>query len=194
MDANDLVPPVDPGPNARRIWRVHAALRALHVAVLIGGALLAVGEAVGLLGTLGLVVLVLLVVMHVLGNALGTRLNRESSAATHLEDFDPAMFPPLDGWRAQLAPAREHPLSKRTSGGRLVGGITCLGMIAGGIFGGWFFFQEPTVAGAIVGTVSSVVLGGFFGFAISSCWKVTYAAWRQAKAVASPNIAPPPKV
>ena len=108
MAANDQATSVEPAPGARRIWRLHVGLRTLHYAVLLGGALLAVAEAVGLVGMLGLVLLCLLVVLHVLGNALGTRLNRESTWATDFEEFDPALFPPLDASRTGLEPARRE--------------------------------------------------------------------------------------
>ncbi len=178
---------VEPAPGSRRIWRLHVGLRTLHYAVLLGGALLAVAEAVGLVGMLGLVLLCLLVVLHVLGNALGTRLNRESTWATDCDEFDPALFPPLDAWRTGLASARENHLARRTPGGWLVGGMTCLGMISGGILGGLFFAQEPKLAGLIVGTISSVILGGFFGFAASSCSKVALSAWHEAKTESGPR-------
>lgn len=184
MVANDLLASVDPGPDSRRIWQLQVGLRTLHYGVLVGGILLAVAEAIGLMGTLGLALLCLLVVLHVLGNSLGTRLNRESSRHAVFEEFDPALFPSLGDWRAEFDPAHENHLAKRTPCGWLVVGATCLGMIAGGVLGGLFFAREPKLAGMIVGTVSSVILGGFFGFAASSFSKVVLVALHQAKAEA----------
>ena len=119
---------------------------------------------------------------------MGTRLNRESTWATDFEEFDPALFPPLDASRTGLEPARRESSCPATPGGWLVGGMTCLGMISGGILGGLFFAQEPKLAGLIVGTISSVILGGFFGFAASSCSKVPRSsAWHEAKTESGPR-------
>jgi hypothetical protein len=187
MAANDFAMSIEPSPESPHLSRWHYGFRALHFAAILCGALLAVAESIGLMGTLGLVFLILLVVMHVLGNALVTRLNRESTWQIDAEQVDPALLPPVDGWRADIGPPRISHLGMRTSGGWLVGTMTCLGMLAGGILGGLFFAQEPTVAGMVVGTVSAVVLGGFFGFMTSSCSKVVLAAWWQAKAECGPR-------
>lgn len=129
--------------------------------VVLGLACAAVGW-LGMAGWIAVAVIAASVAMHVAGNAIGTnlrdatdrRLERSlSSEATH----------PL--------PARPPAhLERRTSLGRLVPVSVCIGGTCGGLAGTAALLRlaSASAAGAVLGGISSAILGGLFGFLAAS--------------------------
>lgn len=123
----------------------------------------------------------LLVAAHVAANAWGTR-QRRLNEATGLAT-DPA--PQRAGTEiihAALAPATR--LRERMGIDRYMIAVTCLGAAAGGIAGGMIlerqYWQTAGLAAILFGAGSSAVLGGFFGFLVSSFLRVTLKALHEA--------------
>lgn len=114
--------------------------------------------------------LFLCVAAHVAGNAIGTRLRDQSLRTTLLERPETAAR--LEA--SHFAPATR--LSKRHSLGWIVIVVVVVSAMSGAGGGGWLLMQtlaeKATWANLTLGTVASGVLGGFFGFAVSTLLKV----------------------
>jgi hypothetical protein len=154
-------------------------LRTLLLAITGLAGLLAVMTAVGSLWAMALLLLVVLVSAHIVGNALGTKLNERS---TH------GVVPPGGGVPRA---ARPRPLAspKRLAEPSRLHWInpvmTAAGAAAGGYFGGSALaasYPDATTAAVSLGVVSSAVLGGFAGFAASSFLSVMRQALSEAHA------------
>jgi hypothetical protein len=113
----------------------------------------------------------------VIGNALGTRLRDEVSpqwnpkATAHRGP--PLLDRPLN---------TERRLHQRTPLGRSIGVTSAGAALAGGILGGAALatWTRASLSGWLVGTISSAVLGAFFGFMLASFLEMTIRAWWQA--------------
>jgi hypothetical protein len=144
-------------------------------------AFFAVAFAVIRYGGAGTVVVVLtfglLVAGHVVGNVLGTRLRDEVSPQLNpkpIEQPRPASFVrPID---------IDRRLRERTPLGRIIlftsAGAAVIGALLGGL--ALAFWTGASVSGWLVGSLSSGVLGGFFGFMLASFLEMTIRAWSQA--------------
>jgi hypothetical protein len=128
------------------------------LAVVLGLACAAIGW-LGLAGWMAAFVLAASVAMHVAGNALGTRL-REAT------DRDMARFGPAARALPLPEPRGPHPLEQRKSLGRLVPVSVGIGACCGGTAGATalVMLTSSSPAGALLGGVSSAVIGGFIGF------------------------------
>jgi len=126
----------------------------------------------------------LLVSAHVAANAWGTRQRRLNEAAG-LASGDHARTRQLAASatiHAALAPATR--LRERMGIDRYMIAVTCLGACAGGIAGGMIleqhYWQTAGLVPILFGAASSAVLGGFFGFLVSSFLRVTLKALHEA--------------
>ncbi len=129
--------------------------------VVVGLACAAVGW-LGLAGWLAVAVIAASVAMHVAGNAIGTNL-REATDRSLERTQSQAGNQPL--------PARPPAhLERRTSLGRLVPVSVCIGGTCGGLAGTAALLRlaSASAAGAVLGGISSAILGGLFGFLAAS--------------------------
>ncbi len=165
------------------------ALRTLLLGVTLCCILFGLMRIIGPLASSALVFFLLLVALHVGGNVLGTSLSSKSPRKFISSAVDDGDGPPLA--IESLALSRRKPpgpsrLRERTSVGWSIVISTGLGSMFGGSLGwlGYYFLVHTTTAGIVVGSVSSAVLGGFFGFLTASFLSNILRAWRQALATA----------
>lgn len=144
------------------------------LAVVIGVSCAAIGW-LGLAGWLAVVVVVASVGAHVAGNALGTRL-RDAA------DRDPARFGTRPLVTVVPAPSRPSRLERRTSLGSLVPISATIGGCCGGVAGAVALraLADSSLAGALLGGVSSAVIGAFFGFLGASFVEIVRTSVREA--------------
>lgn len=144
-------------------------LRTLLLSV---GGLSVLFAVMSMLGTTASVLLIwmlLLVAAHVVANAWGVRAPhaREEIRADDRAP-DPRPLPRL--------PAPLPRLAGHFGIGKLMIAATCLGAVVGGIAGGYvlgrIYWPQVSIAAILLGTLSAAVLGGFFGFMISSFLQV----------------------
>jgi hypothetical protein len=144
------------------------------LAVVIGVACAAVGW-LGLAGWLAVAVVTASVAAHVCGNALGTRL-RDAA------DRDPARR----GSRPVVTPLPVAPrpsrLERRTSLGSLVPISAAIGGCCGGVSGtvALRMLASSSLAGAVLGGVSSAVIGAMAGFLGASFVEIVRTSVREA--------------
>lgn len=175
--------------NERLRGVVQFRLRTVMLSVTLCGAGFALMNAVGPVWSAICFFTLLLIALHVVGNALGTRLREEALADAELENEERPVcrMPPPTLARPAKRLALHTPL------GRWIAVVTTIGIVGGGTLGEIFFTGHATQAALVVGTVSSAVLGGFAAFLASSFLRVGFSAIRQAHcdkpAVASPRDA-----
>lgn len=150
------------------------------LAVVLGVACAAIGW-LGLAGWMAAVVLLASVAMHVAGNAVGTRL-REAA------DRDLARLPTGIA-PAEIPRCRPSRLEQRASLGRLVPVSAGIGAACGGITGtaALATLTASSPAGAVLGGVSSAVIGGLFGFLAASFVEIVRSSLRDAVAAEQPS-------
>jgi hypothetical protein len=154
-------------------------LRTLFAAVALLAGVCAAARYGGGAGFMVAATVAALVAAHVVGNALGTRLRDEVSPQFNPQ---PPTVPRQDGTRNVTATIREHRLHERTPLGRTIhvtsGGSAVVAAVLGGL--ALAVWTDASLAGWFVGTISSAVLGGFFGFLLASFLEMTLRAWWQA--------------
>jgi hypothetical protein len=166
-------------PNSRPAWQFQFKLRTLLLAVTAIGAMLAFVQAVGAMGAIAVAFVLTMMLLHVAGNAIGTRLRDD--ATRQIEDQPEEQ--PAHGTAAEPAALNAGRLGERTPLGWLIVALTLLAAGVGAYLGWLVFAHQPTASGTIVGVASSTVLGGFFGF-LSSCFaKTVLTAWWEARRV-----------
>jgi hypothetical protein len=144
------------------------------LALAVGVACAAIGW-LGLAGWLAVAVVAASVAAHVAGNALGTRLRE--AADQRLER--------LPGRPVAIIPRPEPTsLERRTSLGRLVPVSVGIGGVCGGLAGSYALFVAAgaSVAGAVLGGISSAVIGGLGGFLLASFVEIIRTSLREALA------------
>ena len=143
------------------------------LAVAVGVACAAIGW-LGLAGWLAVVVLAASLAAHVAGNALGTRLRETADQRLERLPGRPASLPKLE----------PTPLERRTSLGRVVPVSVGIGSLCGGLAGSYALFvaARASVAGALLGGVSSAVIGGLGGFLVASFVEILRTSLREALA------------
>lgn len=163
--------PSSPSPNLSQF-----NLRTLFVGVTLFAVVFAAAAYGGRAGLLAASALAVLISAHVIGNALGTRLRDEVSPQLNPK---PSMPPPFV--RARVL-AVERRLHERTPLGRLIYGISAGAALVGAVLGGLAmgFWTSASLAGWLVGTLSSALLGAFFGFLLASFLEMAIRAWWQA--------------
>jgi hypothetical protein len=150
-------------------------LRTMLLTVTLCGAACAVAQAIGPLLSVVFGLFFLLVALHVVGNAIGTKLREEATANAELYATERPNFPMLiEG------PPRAKPLALRTPLGRWIAAATIIGLAGGGSLGETLFFGNASPSALVVGTISSAVIGGFVAFLASSFLSVGIAAAWQA--------------
>ena len=143
------------------------------LAVVIAVACAAIGW-LGIAGWLAVVVAAACVAMHVAGNAIGTRL-REAT------DGDLRRHRPPPGQAVVPAP-RPTLLERKTDMGRLVLVSAAIGAACGGLAGSaaLLLLTASTPAGAVLGGVSSAVIGAILGFLGASFVEIVRTSLREA--------------
>ncbi len=164
-------------PSSRARHHSQFSIQSLMAIIAILGLLFAIVRQGGWWGLLFAMLLLALVAAHVVGNALGTKLRDEVSRELN---------PDIRRRRIRVPPiSREHHsrrLHEHTPLGRLILVISVGGAVMGGILGGLSLaaWTRASVPGWIVGTISSAVLGAFFGFLLASFLDMSIRAWWQA--------------
>ncbi|MBM4011082.1 MAG: hypothetical protein FJ286_06840 [Planctomycetes bacterium] len=144
------------------------------LAVVIGVCCAAIGW-LGIAGWIAVAVLAASVAMHVLGNALGTRL-RDAT------DRDLRRLRSDRGETSLLPRPREHRLGQRSGLGLLVPVSAGIGAACGGIAGttALMAWTSSSVAGAALGGASAAVIGGLIGFLGASFVEIVRVSLREA--------------
>ena len=145
------------------------------LAVVVAIACAAIGW-LGIAGWLGAAVVAASIAAHVAGNALGTRLRDATD-----RDLDPGRTRFSRG-TPPLPPAQPTHLEIRSPLGRLVPVSAGIGAGCGGLAGSVALatLTEASAAGAILGGVSSAVIGGLFGFLLASFVEIVRTSVREA--------------
>ncbi len=156
-------------------------LRTLLLGVTLLSVAFAVSVAVGAAQSMMLLLLASLIGLHIVGNALGTRLrDRRECEDRALKSGDAGR--PEFGVAPTIAPARR--LQENTAIRRpwLVAGAVCatISGTVGGLAIAALVGEKLTIPGLALGIASSAVLGGFFGFMACSLWSVARTALREA--------------
>jgi len=142
-------------------------LRTLMLAITLCGVLFGLMSALSALACTLLLFFLTLVAAHVLGNVIGNRLRDETSGSLEAED---AQRPARLALRLPVPTAQR--LRERTGISRTMVVTAAIGAVLGGTSGGFVLAecvgQRANFAGIGLGTFSSAVLGGFFGFLLSS--------------------------
>ncbi len=138
----------------------------------------------GLAGWMAAVVLLGSVAMHLASTAIGTRM-REATDRNLSQHRQPKL----------PAYSLSH-LQQRSSLGRLLPIATSIGAACGGLAGTLAFLSltNSTLAGALLGGISSAVIGGLFGFLVASLLEIIRTTVREAIAaerVETPRIDAP---
>lgn len=148
-------------------------LRTFSWLVVVVGVCLAAAGWLGIGGTLAILVGIACVAAHVAGNAIGTSIR---------DATDRDM--PSRSVHDVVIPARKPPtlLERGESLGRLVPVSSGIGGLLGGIIGTLclVFLVGSSVPGAVLGGVSSAVIGGIGGFLLASFIEVIRTAFREA--------------
>jgi len=144
------------------------------LAVVLGVACAAIGW-LGVAGWIAAAVLAASVAMHVAGNAIGTRLRDDA-------DRDLSRARRDDVARPMLPVARPTRLEQRQSLGRLVPVSAGIGAICGGVMGATALatLASCSAAGAVLGGLSSAVIGGLLGFLGASFVEIVRTSLRDA--------------
>jgi hypothetical protein len=156
----------NPDEPSLTFMRPQFCLRTLMLSVTLCGVLFALMSALGGLWSIMIVLFLSLVVAHIFGNALGTQLRdanqRQPRPADRAEPYDAASPPVPTAQRL-----REH-----TGISRKLLVFAALCALVGGTLGGcglvFMLGEQASVAAIGLGIASSAVLGGFFGFLLSS--------------------------
>lgn len=160
--------------------RPQFSLRALLLFVGMFCVLLALAKLIGGYATLVLVLFLLTVIAHVAGNAIGMQLRQHDGRHATNEHERAAMgvIEPDQLGEHHFAPATQ--LSRTQRLGWIVFGCVIFGVCFGGVVGAWLLHwaiaEKSTWANMSVGVIAFGVLGGFFGFLISSFVKVLFDA------------------
>jgi hypothetical protein len=154
-------------------------LRTLFAAVALLAAVFAAARYGGSAGFMVAATVAALIAAHVAGNALGTRLRDEVSPQFNPK---PAISRHADGTRSVPATCGERRLHQRTPLGPIIRVTSGGAAVAGAVLGGLALavWTEASPVGWLVGTISSAVLGAFFGFLLASFLEMTIRAWWQA--------------
>ena len=145
------------------------------LAVVVALTCAAIGR-LGIAGWMGAVVIAASLAAHVAGNAIGTKLrdatDRDLAARRRIPRRERIALP-------ALAPTT---LETTSSLGRLVPVSATIGAVCGGLAGSLSLalLTSASVAGALLGGVSSAVIGGLFGFLLASFVEIVRTSLREA--------------
>jgi hypothetical protein len=144
------------------------------LAVVIGVACAAIGW-LGIVGWMAVAVVAASVAAHVAGNALGTKLRE----ATDRDLPKTGLRQPVAALPLPRPPAQ---LERRASLGNLVVVSVVIGGACGGGVGTVMLYRlaASSVAGAVLGGVSSAVIGGLIGFLGASFVEIVRTSVREA--------------
>jgi len=155
------------------------------LAVVLAVACAAIGW-LGLAGWLAALVFLASAGMHMAGNAIGTRLRTSADRNLSRHARAPA-------WHAPFPALAPNTLERRSHLGRLVPISAGIGAGCGGAAGTLclLLLTQTSIAGALLGGVSSAVIGGFFGFLLASFVEILRTTIREA--IAAEQAADPPQ-
>ena len=172
---------VSPSEDRRTTRPPQFGLRALLISITALSVLFALMTTIGAWPSLVLGLGLVLVAAHVFGNALGTTLRDQGSAARPDEATEPLQHS-FARRMITIAPSRR--LTETTCISRTTRAMTVIGIVAGGMLGGAGLaalnWEHITWAGIGLAIFSSAVLGGFGGFLSSSFVTIARHAWREA--------------
>ena len=180
MPTNEVLDDHRPGLEPPRF-----RLGSLMWALVVLGVIFALIGYLGSQATLGIVLLVLAVAAHVAGNALGTQLRNNGDTRSPSANESSSGNRPHTAAPADFAPTTR--LGDRSSLGRPIVVVTCVGTVFGAVAGGLGLFlvaqQEMSIGsvGSIaLGMLAAGVLGGIGTFMAASFLQVACDALRQA--------------
>jgi hypothetical protein len=144
------------------------------LAVVVGVACAAIGW-LGIAGWMAVAVVAASIAAHVAGNALGTKLREATDRDLSKTGLRQS---------AVMLPLRRPPanLERRASLGSLVVVSAVIGGACGGIAGSamLYWLASSSLAGALLGGVSSAVIGGLIGFLGASFVEIVRTSIREA--------------
>ena len=159
-------------------------MRQLFLFMLVVALLLVAVKSLDPLLSFTLVLLALSIFAHVAGNAIGTKLRDQR------KEIAPPKGTTRKAEARDFAPATQ--LSERKPLGWVMKILTTLGAVVGGTAGGWFLANQAgdkaTIANVTLAVLSCGVLGGFFGFWMSSFLQIALTAVWQAHREADPPL------
>lgn len=164
-------------------------LRTVFVCMTVLSALFALFVAVGPTWSAGLILFASLIGLHIIGNALGTRLQEQRLQRLADANQDDDDQPPESLVAPTMAPARrlqENTALRRPWLVAAAVSATVFGSV-GGIIIALLVGNALTIPGLALGIASSAILGGFFGFMVCSLWSVARMALREALDAADPD-------
>jgi hypothetical protein len=157
-----------------------------RLTVLLGIAAAAIGW-LGMAGWMAAAVLMVSVGLHVAGNCIGTRM-RDQTDQVIRRRIDRRGADPVPAALPLATPSR---LERRESLGRTLPIAASIGAICGGAVGtsALLMLTAASPAGAVLGGLSSAVMGGFFGFLAASFVEVVRTCLREAIEAEKPPAA-----
>ena len=143
------------------------------LAIVIAVACAAIGW-LGIAGWLAVVTAAGCVAMHVAGNAIGTRLRAATDSDLRRR--------PLPTGPAAVPPPRPSLLERKTDMGRVVLVSAAIGAACGGLAGSaaLLLLAASSPAGALLGGISSAVIGAILGFLGASFVEIVRTSLREA--------------
>lgn len=158
-------------------------LRTMLSLVALVAILLAARHVIGPIGAFVMLLAVLAVSAHVAGGALGTQLRSIGDT-----EIGPDGLPARRrSAQSRVAPSNFAPatnLRESRSLGRPLIVFTLLGAMVGAVVGSWLLWlangDRSTISSVVLGATSFGVLGGLWGFWVSSLLQVVWSAWSQA--------------
>lgn len=187
MEGNHPTPTSSPLPTAEpQLPVLRFGLKQFFWWITAASILLAVLVAVPYgLSLIALVLAISVVTLHVLSTALGTRLRdhaneRRAWEAGRGSTLQPASSPaaiPLPSIRRSPLHGHDQPLRRMR---------VCLtaGAILGGLFGiaalSLLLGNRTTIAGILVGSASTAIVGAWIAFIAASAWSIFRQGWRDA--------------
>jgi hypothetical protein len=162
-------------PQPPREPRTQFSLRALFALVAVVAVICGLVTAVSSMWAVIIGWLLILVIGHVLGNSWSTRVGRGPTPPEQQAERPSQAGPPIFAPRSRLW---HHVIL-----GRAMFVSACLSAVVGCVLGIWFVLgrpQQPSWTGLTVGALSAAVLGGLFGFLVSSFVSVGLCALHEA--------------
>lgn len=155
-------------------------LRTLFLLMAGMSVLFMVMQKVGVAGSVLIIWALLLTAAHVVANAWGERRRSQQSHAASVQSMAPHGPVPPD------AHAKATRLGDQAGISKLMLAFSAIGATCGGVLGasvlGSRYWHQGGVFPVVLGAISAAIIGGFFGFMVSSFVQVTARAFSEAAA------------